>query len=392
MKKIIFLSLLIIVGILFTTQIKRGGLTLLILVDSVRQPEHAIMGKLFAGPVIKKVTIPSKGRALFADLYSPASKGKYVPLLLVHGGNPGGREDERLRVLAKDLSRAGFLVLVPDFEGMKTLRIRLSDAEDILQSFLYLTGHDQAAQRAGGMVGISYGSGPMLLAAADPRIREKVRVVATFNGYYDLRNVMLFGLTGVFEYGGHRGLMRPDTALRWMLAYRNAGLLRSTGDQNTLKKAIEKRNRYELASADALAKTLGKDGKALYAFLLNSDPERFPPLYENLPLSIREAAYQLSPARAIKFIPAYFIIAHATDDYSSPYTESSRLADAVGDPGRTHLALLPQFLQGETLEPSARAWFNRYLVGGWRLFSALYDLLEKGDSIRREKAAPPASR
>jgi dienelactone hydrolase len=382
MKKIIFLSLLIIVSILFTTQIKRGFLTLLILVDSVRPPEKAFMGKLYDGPLVKKVTVPSKGRSLSADLYSPKGKGKYVPLLLVHGGDPAGKDDARLVVFAKALARAGFLVLVPDLEGMKTLRIRLSDAEDILQSFLYLNGHEQAAQRGGAMAGFSYGSGPMLLAAADARIREKVRIVATFNGYYDLRNIMLFGLTGVFEYGGHRGLMRPDTALRWMLAYRNADLLRAPNDQLVLKKAIEKRNRYELAGADALAKTLGKDGKALYMFLLNSDPEQFPPLYENLPLRIREAAYQLSPARAIKFIPAYFIIAHATDDYSSPYTESSRLADAVGDPGRAHLALLPQFLQGETLEPSARAWFNRYGVGGWRIFFALYDLLEKGDSMR----------
>ena len=382
MKKIIFLSLLIIASILFTTQIKRGFLSLLILVDSVRPPEKAFMGRLYDGPLLKKVTVPSKGRSLSADLYSPTNTGKHVPLLLVHGGDPAGKDDARLVVLAKALSRAGFLVLVPDLDGMKTLRIRLSDAEDILQCFLYLNGHVQAEQRGGVMAGISYGSGPMLLAAADVRIREKVRVVATFNGYYDLRNIMLFGLTGVFEYGGHRGLMRPDTALRWMLAYRNADLLRAPNDQLLLKRAIEKRNRYELAGADALAKTLGKDGRALYAFLLNSDPEQFPPLYENLPLRIREAAYQLSPARAIKFIPAYFIIAHATDDYSSPYTESSRLADAVGDPSRAHLALLPQFLQGETLEPSARAWFNRYMVGGWRMFSALYDLLEKSDQQR----------
>lgn len=379
MKKIIFLSLLVIVYILFTTQIKRGFLSLLILADSVRPPEKALMGKLISGPIVKKVAIPSRGIALSADLYSPKAKGKSFPLLLVHGVNPGGKDDDQLVVLAKDLSRAGFLVLVPDFEGMKTLRIKISDAEDILQSFLYLGSREQAERRGGGMLGMSYGAGPMLLAAADARIRDKVRVVATFGGYYDLRNVMLFAMTGAFEYGGHHGFIRPETSLRWMLTYRNLDILRERADRETLRKIIEKRNRYEIAEANTLATSLHAEGRALYAFLLNADQERFSPLYENLPLPIRERVYQLSPARAIKYITAYFIIAHATDDYSVPYTESMRLADTVGDPRRAHLALLPQFMHSEPGEPSAGDWYRRYVLGGWRLFVAIYDLLEKGE-------------
>jgi len=378
MKKIIFLSLLIIVSILFSVQIKRGFLSLLILSDSVRSPEHALMGKLISGPIVKKVTITHKGRAVSADLYIPEAKGKFFPLLLVPGANPGNKDDARLTVLAKDLSRAGFLVLVSDLSGLKTLRVRITDAEDILQSFLYVNHHELAERRGGGMLGISYGAGPMLLAAADARIRDKVKVIATYGAYYDLRDVMLFALTGAYEYGGQHGFIRPETSLRWMLAYRNADLLRSSADQRTLKAIIEKRNRYELADADTLAKSLGKEGKALYAFLLNKDPERFPPLYENLSLPVRESAYQLSPSRAIKFIPAYFIIVHSTDDYCVPYTESMRIVDAVGDPRRARLALLPQFMQEEPGDPSAGDWYRRVVLGGWRLFTAIYDLLEKG--------------
>jgi hypothetical protein len=378
MKKIIFLSLFIIVGILFSVQIKRGFLSLLILADSVRSPEHALMGRLISGPIVKKVTITHKGRAVSADLYSPDARGRFFPLLLVPGVNPGAKDDARITVLAEDLSRAGFLVLVPDLKGLRTLRIRITDAEDILQCFLYLNRNELSEHRGGGMLGINYGAGPMLLAAADARIRDKVKVIATFGAYYDLRTVLLFDLTGAYEYGGHHGYIRPETSLRWMLAYRNADLLRSSADQLTLRKIIEKRNRYELAGADALAKSLGKEGKALYAFLLNTDPERFPPLYESLSLPVREFAYQLSPSRAIKFIPAYFIIVHGTDDYCVPYTESMRLVDAVGDPRRAHLALLPQFMQKEPGEPSAGDWYRRFVLGGWRLFSAIYDLLEKG--------------
>lgn len=373
MKKIIFLSLLIIACLLFFAQLRRGFLTFLILTDTVRPPEKALMGRFIDGPSVRQVAIRETGRSISADLYSLKGAGKHFPLLLVHGMNPAGKQDEQLVLLAKDLARAGFLVLVPDLEGMKTLRLGMSDAEDVLRSFQYLLKQEQSGR--GGMLGISYGAGPVLLAAADSRIRDKVKVVATFGGYYDLRNALLFSLTGAYEYGEHRGLTRPDTSLRWMLAYRNLDILRSPTDRETFRKIIEKRNRYELVAADALATSLGSEGRALYAFLLNADPERFFPLYEKLPLSVRERVFQLSPARAVKYITAQLIVAHAMDDFSIPFTESMRLADAINEPERVRFVLLPRFMHGG---PSEAGFFNRYVVGGRRLYAAIYDLLEKG--------------
>ena len=64
----------------------------------------------------------------------------------------------------------------------------MADAEDILRSFQYLIGHEHAVHQGGGMIGMSFGTGSMLLAAADSGIRDKVRVLATFGGYYGLRN------------------------------------------------------------------------------------------------------------------------------------------------------------------------------------------------------------
>jgi hypothetical protein len=165
-----------------------------------------------------------------------------------------------------------------------------------------------------------------------------------------------------------------------MLAYRNLDILPSPHDRSVFKKLIDKRNRYEIADADALARSLHAEGKAVYAFLENQDPEKFPPLYENLPHPVREYAYQLSPLQAVKYISAYCIFTHATDDYAVPYTESLRLGDALGNPGRMHLALLPQFMGNESAEPSAGDWAKRYILGGWRMFLAVYSLLEKSEA------------
>ncbi len=374
MKKVVFLSLLVIIGILFTAQIRRGLLSLLVLADSVSLPEKSLMGRFMSGPSVQQVKIRSGSRVLRADLYGPQTKAG-VPLLIAYGRGPAVRDDGRLVLFAQDLARAGFLVLVPDFEGMNGLRLRLSDAEDIVESFLYLTRlHDSPH---GVMMGVSFGSGPLLLAAADPRIRDKVGVVGTVGGYFDLRNVLLFGLTGSFEYGGHRGYVRPQESIPWMLAYKNLDLLRSPPDREKLRKIIEQRNRYDLAGADLISRSLGPEGRAVYDFLANNEQERFAPLYENLPLSLREYVYQLSPSRAVRYIHGYFIIAHGDDDESIPYTESLRLADAVNDAKRVHLARLPQFMHVESARVSAGGGFWRYGVGGWRLFLLIYDLMEK---------------
>jgi hypothetical protein len=189
--------------------------------------------------------------------------------------------------------------------------------------------------------------------------------------------VMSFALTGAYEYRGQSGYVRPEASFRWMFAYKNLDLLRSFDDRKKLGEIIEKRNHYEIAAARSLAETLGPEGRKLHSFLVNTDQERFALLYENLPLPVREYVYQLSPARAIKYITASFIIVHGMNDYSIPYTESMRLADAVNDKDRVRLALLPQFMRSGPTEPSAGDLYQRHVLGGWRLFASIYDLLER---------------
>jgi pimeloyl-ACP methyl ester carboxylesterase len=297
-----------------------------------------------------------------------------MPLLLVHGVNSTGKGDSQLMLLARDLAMAGFLVLVPDFEGMKDLHMRPSDAEDVVRSFLAVSKLKNA-KPGGGMMGISYGVGPMFLAAADNRVRDRVGLVVSFGGFGDLRAALLFLLTGSYDYGGQQGYQRPDESLKWAFMYKNLDLIHDAADRETLGKIIEKRNRYESREAAALARRLGPEGKAVYAFIANKDQKRFVMLYENLPLSLREYMVQLSPVRVLKQIKAYFIIIHGMEDYSVPYTESLRLADAVGDRQRVRLTLLPRFMHTESAGPKGSAYET--LMTGVRLYGAIYDMLRK---------------
>ena len=59
------------------------------------------------------------------------------------------------------------------------------------------------------MVAVSVGAGPALLAAADPRVRDRVRARAGLGGYASARELVRFYLTGDYGWDGARGGRAP---------------------------------------------------------------------------------------------------------------------------------------------------------------------------------------
>jgi hypothetical protein len=77
---------------------------------------------------------------------------------------------------AELLARAGFDVAVPTIPGLTRGRLRPEDVEPVVATLAV-----RAAPTA--MIAVSVGSGPALLAAADPRVRDRVSVVLSLGGY-----------------------------------------------------------------------------------------------------------------------------------------------------------------------------------------------------------------
>jgi hypothetical protein len=227
------------------------------------------------------------------------------------------------------------------------------------------------------MLGFGFGAGPLLIAAADRRISGEVGTIAALGGYGDLRSVLQYGLTGSYEYSGRSGRHRPDQTVRWTLAFRNLDLLAPPGDREAMQRITEKQLRLETSDVPRLVRGLGQDERAVYQFIRNTEPERFTPLYENLPTKLREYVHLMSPLRAVKSLKGELILAHAEDDYQVPFTESQRIADAVGEPGRVTVAVLPEFFTAGS-DLSAGDVYRKYVLGGTRLFRAIFRLLENG--------------
>ena len=221
--------------------------------------------------------------------------GGGVPLVLVHGYAPGGKDDPRVRDAAALLARAGFDVAVPTIPGLTRGRLRPDDVRPVVATLA-------ARAQPTVVVTVSVGAGPALLAAADPGVRDRVRVVLSLGGYASAAELLRFFLTGEYAWDGIRGRVVHDPAVVRAFVEANADLL-------------------DRPARETLA-----------------DPARAAAALASPPPPVADLLDRLSPERAATAIRARLILVHGVDDPTVPYTESLRLAAAR--PAHTRVVLV----------------------------------------------------
>lgn len=387
MKKtlIAFLLLALLVGF-FGREIRRATLSALIMVDLLRPGKSPLLRFATPQPSVQLVHYPGGGRRMEADLYLPrkswlpgGTQGAHPGIILVHGVNEVGKADLRIKWAAEMLCRAGFVVLVPDFSGFKSLQLRPSDIGEIADSFLYLTSRkDRVRPDRCGIAGFSYGSGPTLIASCDPRIRHQVSFLVSFGGYYDLEHIVQFVTTGYYAYGGTSYHRPPNDYSRWIFLHYNLDLLAHEGDRRALRE-VEGRIKRGQFDERSLIRRLSPEGQAVFRLVANRDPQRTAELLSRMPSRIRSYIAALSPSRFVKDLKAYLFIVHGVPDDFVPHTESLCLYDALPDQSRAHLVLLRIFshVRPSFPRPTPSNILFVYLPEGAKFYALIYDLLQR---------------
>lgn len=224
------------------------------------------------------------------------------------------------------------------------------------------------------MLSFSYASGPALLAALDPRLAERVRFIMAVGGYYDLREVLTFFTTGYYLEEGRRRYMEPNSYGKWIFVQSNIARLSDPRDRSVFQRLAE----MKLADLDApvgdLPDRLTPEGRSLYDFIQNRDPDRAQGLLDRLPETIRREIRLLDPARHdLSGLRTRFILVHGYDDDIIPYTQSVALAENLPK-GNARLYLV-HGLKHVDLEPR--------LIDKLRLWRAIVLLLSE-----KERDAP----
>ena len=340
----------------------RLGPALVLFLSLALPSTEAWLVPLFQGAERSEVTLAVNGRQLRADLYRPA-----VPragLVLVHGLSPAGRRHTELMRLAGLLARQGQLVLVPQIEGLATFRSSGHEVEEIRAALDYLA----APGRPVGVAGFSFGAGPALLAAAE---MPGLRLAASFGGYADLRNVIAYITTGVHSFGGRRYVQRQQEYNRWKLLALLVGFVESGADRRLLGRLAEMRLADPSVDTGALDRDLGSEGRSVMALVLNRREEAVDGLLAGLSPGAHAALDRLSPLRTLSRLSGRVLIAHGAADDSIPFTESLRLAAAVGV--HVRVAILHTFHHTGP-RPFWRSLCER-AQDGWSLLRLADDLL-----------------
>ena len=361
----------------------RGALAAALLVDSVRHGHPGILAKLSPTPVRIGTHVPRPGGISAADLYLPGSGHPRQVILLIHGMNETGKDDERLVSFAFDLARTGAAVLVPDFPNLRHTRVRPSDADAVALAYEDLAGRFREKCRAGragacGLMAFSYGVGPALLAAAKPSVRDRMGFLIAFGGYADLEDVIRFVTTGSASDPRVRAV--PYRWAKWAFLAANADLAVDPGDRVRLREMAEARLDNDHADVRAVAAALGPDGRAIWDLITNTDPARVHELLEHLNPALRETVSELSPLPHLAQIRARLLLLHGRADRSIPFTESERLARAAPDPTRVDLTLTRVFGHVDPDLPPLHtlAALRFYIPEAWRILRFANAILSQG--------------
>ena len=268
-----------------------------------------------------------------ADLVLPAGSGKHSAVLFFLGVvvNPP-REDERVVALAEGLARSGMVVMLPWSETQLQQRVVPRDIDDLVWAFQHLRGLDSVDPERVGMGGICTGASMTTVAAQDERIRDHVRFINFFAGYYDAYDFFKAISSRSRFYGDY---VAPwDTDDLTLQVFRNQLIdgLTDDADRDLLIRIFTN----EEAGAEAEIDSLSPEGMAAYRIIQGVPFEEFDGLAAQLSPQTIEFLRLISPSTNIDKIKARVLVMHDRADRLVPSEESRRLAEALADRADTY--------------------------------------------------------
>lgn len=320
-------------------------------------------------PERREISYPlDNGGAGFADLYIPAGGGKHSALLFFLGVNPAGKDDERVVNLGDAVARTGIVVMIPWSERMAQRRVSGQEAGDLVRGFEHLRSLEMVDEDEVGMAGFCVGASLMMVAAQDERIRDDVKVVNSFAGYYEAEDLIASVVTASRFYNEDSEPWEPD---KLSVQVVRTHLLESVDDP------VERAALEEIIDSNAAAPSnLSPDARLVYDILNAPDIETAHRLIDLLPSDSLETLRRISPSANIDSLKAKALVMHDRQDNLVPSEESRRLVDALQSRGDVHYT---EFSFFEHLDPSTRVGNVELVREGAKLFLHIYKIMRELD-------------
>jgi hypothetical protein len=294
-------------------------------------------------PVHERVRYPSGYGEVEAELAHPSSPGPYPGIVVCLGVVPFGVDHPQVPRLREALTRAGFATLLYWSPAMRDCRLDPADVDDLALAYDWLISRPDVDPGRSGIFGTCVGGAFALMAAASPRIRDRVAFAGAFSPYASMRTLTRDIATASWLRDGERQPWAVDPLTRKVYVHSlTAGLAPAESD----------RLRTELAEPDGMLDptTLSPQGRAVRRLLARLPVDQVGPAIEALPPELRTRLDAMSPDRCVANLRAPLVILmHDHDDPVIPRTESLALRDALaGHPGLRYT----EFVMFKHLDPS----------------------------------------
>lgn len=299
----------------------------------------AVLGATLDIPGLSRLARPAKKphtrdavlAGMPVTIVEPSEPPPWPALVFMNGATPDGRAHPMVLRLSVALARSGRRVFIPDLPGIAGGELSPATLSAAIAFTEAAADLPETADGRVAVAGVSIGGSLALLAAADPRVADRISAIVCIAPYSDLAKVMLLATTGSYRENGRMVPYAVPPYLAVGLARSLAAMLPPTPEATAL--CTELRS-LDPASASArefredVFHNAGPEAMTLYALLSNRDAGRFDDLYDALPAQIKSTARDLSPLEVAPRLHAPVEIATAPRDKYFPVAESRALVAA----------------------------------------------------------------
>ena len=368
-------ALLLLVAALAT--FRAAWLTFLLFPDFVQAGPRPLTW-VARSPERTTVELPYAGgqRVATADLYVPqggpldwrALTRSPRPAVVLFVGIDTPRDYGPLVRLADGLARGGAVVLVPETPTLLSSRFDPPEADSLVVSFEYLAQLPAVDDERIGFAGFSVGGSLALLAAADPRIRDRLAYVHAFGAYADAADLLAAGATQRLPATDEPWV--PADVTRAVLQFMLLDWVTNPADREALTAVFPRPGEtWQIAACPPLATT-----EAAFVCRLAMGPVEAEQVLELLPEEAKDRLRAISPLSALDGVHAPVLLMHDRTDSFIPYTESRTLATTLAQVGRppvrhSEFRLFSHVLPGRALP------FQELIPEVWRLIRHTHHLV-----------------
>lgn len=241
---------------------------------------------------------------------------------------PFGVNHPQIPRLGEALARSGFAALLYWSSAMRDFRLAPEDIEGIASAYDRLLQHPAVDPTRSGLIGTCVGGAFAVMAAASPRIRDRVAFVVVYAAYASMWTLARDITSATQLRDGVRLPWSVDPLTRKVYVHSMTALLEPV-EATRLRTAFAEPNEQDEGQG------LSTDARAVAPLLGRLTVSEADAALLRLPGSMRDQLDAMSPERFVTNIHAPLVVLlHDRDDGVIPVSESRRLRKAFPDRAR----------------------------------------------------------